>query len=111
LGFPTVNIKPENEIVPKFGVYVTYFYVAGRRYRSVTNIGVRPTFAESEQTPEPTIETYVFDLDRDLYGERVRLDFCFRLRDERKFPSPAALIEQIRRDVVHTDRYFDFVES
>jgi len=72
--------------------------VAGRRWPSVTNIGFRPTF--EEDTPRPIIEAHVLDFDRDLYDQEVRLVFIERLRDERRFDGPQALLEQIARDIV-----------
>lgn len=108
LGFPTANLKPENEIVPRFGVYVTYFIVDGQRYRSVTNIGVRPTFDEDARAP--TIETYILDFTGDLYARKADIKFCFRLRDEKRFASKEELAAQINRDIAHARRYFDFLE-
>ncbi len=104
IGFPTANIAPENEIIPCFGVYVTLVDINGRRYQSVTNIGLRPTFAGPGE--QSTIETFVFDFNGPLYGAKVELEFCFRLRDERKFPSVEALVAQIRRDVARAALYF-----
>lgn len=106
MGFPTANIQPENEIVPKFGVYITYLYVDGRRYESVTNIGIRPTFNAGVEDAEPTIETFVFGFQGDLYRRSVRLDFCTRLRDERTFPGKEALVAQIQKDVRLSQSYF-----
>lgn len=110
LGFPTANIESENEIVPKFGVYVTHVLLNGKRYRSVTNIGVRPTFASEQPRHNATIEAYVFDLDETLYGRRVGLDFCLRLRDERKFASKEDLVAQIKKDIALANKYFDRLE-
>jgi riboflavin kinase/FMN adenylyltransferase len=63
----------------------------------VTSIGVRPTFGEGVRT----VETHLLDFTGDLYGQRLRLEVVRRLRDERAFPSIAALVEQIARDVEH----------
>jgi riboflavin kinase/FMN adenylyltransferase len=82
IGFPTANLKPHNRVVPKFGVYATATLVDGTWRRSITNIGVRPTF---ENDAEPSIETYLFDFDGDLYGDVLRVRFLHRIRDERKF--------------------------
>ena len=62
----------------------------------MTNIGTRPTLYEDKKA---TIETFVFDFSANVYGERVRLFFLERLREERKFPSLEALTEQISRDI------------
>lgn len=100
LGFPTANLEVENEILPANGVYATWLRrletSADSRVRcaGVTNIGVRPTF----EPGQVLCETHLLDFDADLYGERIELCFEAQLRGERRFPSPAALAEQISRD-------------
>jgi riboflavin kinase / FMN adenylyltransferase len=98
IGYPTINLAPENDFHPADGVYVTRIDVRSfdRRFGGVTNIGTRPTLYEDKKT---TIETFVFDFSANVYGERVRLFFVDRLREERKFPSVEALTEQITRDI------------
>jgi riboflavin kinase/FMN adenylyltransferase len=105
IGYPTINLAPENELFPEDGVYVTRIEIRsfGRRFDSVTNIGRRPTVYEDFAT---TIETYVLDFNANVYGERVRLFFLERLREERKFPSVMALTEQIGRDIERARDYF-----
>src|SRR4029453_11886706 len=90
IGVPTINLEPENELAPAEGVYVTEIEIRsfGRRFGSVTNIGRRPTLYEDYTT---TIETFVLDFSSDVYGEKVRLFFLDRLREERKFPPIIAL--------------------
>jgi riboflavin kinase / FMN adenylyltransferase len=106
LGFPTINLEPENELQPANGVYVTQIQIrsAGGRLDSVTNIGRRPTVYEDYAT---TIETHVLDFSSNVYGERVRLFFFERLREERKFPSVNELSDQIGKDIESTREYFD----
>jgi riboflavin kinase/FMN adenylyltransferase len=104
LGFPTANICTDNELVPPNGVYATTAVVDGAARPSVTNVGVRPTFGESERS---TIETHVFGLDADLYGRAVRLSFVQRLRDERAFADVDALRAQIAADCRHARELFD----
>jgi riboflavin kinase / FMN adenylyltransferase len=105
IGVPTINLEPENELSPADGVYVTEIEIRsfGRRFSSVTNIGRRPTLYEEYRT---TIETYVLDFSSDVYGDRVRLFFLERLRDECKFPSVIELKAQIQRDIASTREYF-----
>ena len=105
IGVPTINLEPENELAPAEGVYVTEIEIRsfGRRFSSVTNIGRRPTLYEDYTT---TIETFVLDFTADVYGEKVRLFFLERLREERKFPSILDLKEQIQRDIGATRDYF-----
>lgn len=105
IGYPTINLSPENDLVPGDGVYVTRIEISsfGRRFDCVTNIGRRPTVYEDFAT---TIETYVLDFSSDVYGEKVRLFFHERLREERTFSSMMALTEQIGRDIESTREYF-----
>jgi len=110
IGYPTINLEPENELHPADGVYVTQIHIRsfGRRFDCVTNIGRRPTVYEEFDT---TIETFVLDFSANVYGERVRLFFFDRLREERKFPSVTDLSAQIGRDIEETRRYFERARS
>ena len=104
LGFPTANLHPRNRVIPKNGVYVTGTLIDGQWRRSVTNVGVRPTFGADA---EPSVETFVMDWAGDLYGDVVRVRFLHRLRDERKFGSIEELKAQIENDVKRAQSYFD----
>jgi len=104
LGFPTANLHPNNRVIPKNGVYVTGTLIEGQWRRSVTNVGVRPTFGEAT---EPSVETFVMNWDGDLYGDVVRVRFLYRLRDELKFSSVEQLKSQILRDVERANSYFE----
>jgi riboflavin kinase/FMN adenylyltransferase len=103
IGFPTANLKPQNRVIPKFGVYATATLIDGVWKKSITNIGVRPTF---ESDSDPSIETYVFDFDGDLYGDVLRVRFLHRIRDERKFNGIDELKAQIQRDTETARNYF-----
>ncbi|MGH7783118.1 MAG: bifunctional riboflavin kinase/FAD synthetase [Candidatus Binatia bacterium] len=103
IGFPTANLKPHNRVIPRFGVYATSTLVNGKWRRSITNIGVRPTF---ENEAEPSIESYIFDFDRDLYGDVLRVRFLHRIRDERKFNGIDELKAQIEKDSARALNYF-----
>ncbi|MDT5120648.1 MAG: riboflavin kinase / adenylyltransferase [Acidobacteriota bacterium] len=105
IGFPTANLRPENRVIPRGGVYVTATLIEGAWRRSVTNIGTRPTF-ESDAV-QPSVETYVMDWTGDLYGDVVRVRFLHRLRDERKFASIDELKRQIARDRDRASVYFE----
>ena len=95
LGSPTINqIFPENFAVPLFGVYVSKTYVDGKEYKSVTNIGVRPTVNGSALRSE----TYIIDFSGDLYGKRIQVSIEKYLRSERKFSSVEELKSQIQFD-------------
>ncbi|MFZ6016244.1 MAG: bifunctional riboflavin kinase/FAD synthetase [Nitrospirota bacterium] len=95
LGFPTANIMPEHEIIPARGVYAVKVSLRGQHYSGIANIGYRPTFDKDILTTEANI----FDLNEDVYGEKITLYFIHRIRDEKKFPSVDALIQQINLDV------------
>lgn len=101
LGIPTANLSVWQErIIPAVGVYATWGLVDGVRHAAVTNIGVRPTFEN-----EPVfarIETHLLDFDRDLYGQKMQLEFIQYLRREQRFPSIQALLDQIHQDIART---------
>ena len=95
LGYPTANVVPRTEVLPLDGIYASIVQAGGRQRRSVTSVGLNPTFGEGPRT----IESYVFDFDGDLYDQPVKLFFVERVREERKFSSAELLVEQIERDV------------
>jgi riboflavin kinase/FMN adenylyltransferase len=105
IGFPTANLRPENRVIPRRGVYITATLIEGVWRRSVTNIGARPTF-EGEGAPS-SIETYVMNWSGDLYGDVVRVRFLRRLRGEQKFASIEELKRQIARDRDSASSYFE----
>src|SRR5688572_28785785 len=103
IGFPTANLKPHNRLVPKNGVYATATLVDGTWRRSITNVGVRPTF---EDSTEVSIESNIFDFHGDLYGDVLRVRFLHRIRDERKFGGIDELKAQIEKDTRRALNYF-----
>jgi riboflavin kinase/FMN adenylyltransferase len=103
IGFPTANLKTENDLPPPAGVYATTATIDGIVHASITNIGMRPTFADVKA---PVIETHIFDYQGDLYDQRLRLSFVQRLRDERAFPDVDALRAQIEADARSARRLF-----
>ena len=103
IGFPTANLKPHNRVIPRYGVYATATLIDGKWRKSITNIGVRPTF---ESDSEPSIESYIFDFDGDLYGDVLRVRFLYRIRDERKFNGIDELKAQIVKDTRRARNYF-----
>lgn len=105
---PTLNLEPDNELVPHQGVYITRTAMdSGNFVDSITNIGVRPTFDGRSQT----IETFVLQSQVPAEIRRVRLQFLKRVRDERKFDSPELLRKQIRRDVEVALRFFRVLQA
>jgi riboflavin kinase/FMN adenylyltransferase len=95
IGFPTANLACETECLPPDGVYASRVLLDDGAYPAITNIGMRPTFAESQRS----IEAHIFDFDRDLYGQKIRLELIERVRPEQKFPSAEALGRQIALDI------------
>jgi len=102
--FPTLNLKPEQELVPARGVYVTRTLLEGetKSRRSVTNIGVRPTF----NGVSLSVETHLLDFSGDVGAKRMEVRFWKRLREEKKFASPEELRAQIARDIASARRFF-----
>ncbi len=102
LNLPTANIQiPAGKLLPAYGIYATRAWVGGQAFAAATSLGVRPTFYNGEP-PAPTIEAYLLDFNRDLYGHPVRLEFVEYLRPEGKFPTIQALMDQIQKDIAQT---------
>jgi riboflavin kinase / FMN adenylyltransferase len=98
INIPTANIDyPVEKLIPANGIYATWAWVGGERYAAATNIGINPTFTPDKTAP--TVEAHLLDFDHDLYSQEVKLEFAARLRDEMKFPSVEALLEQIHADI------------
>ena len=101
LGFPTANIEVGPDmVVPGNGIYATLAFVDGERHMAATSIGTRPTFDGKGRT----IEAFLLGFDSNLYNRELRLEFVQRLRDELKFDSVDALLEQMELDVEQTRR-------
>ena len=102
--FPTLNLKAEQELLPARGVYVTRTLLAGesKSRRSVTNIGMRPTFNGAALS----VETHLLDFSGEVAAKEMELRFWKRLREEKKFASPEALRAQIARDIASARRFF-----
>lgn len=98
INFPTANLNMEEKYaLPEIpGVYITKTKVAGRVYKSITNIGYNPTVSEAKD--RKTIETHILDFDEDIYGEEIEVFFYEFLRKERKFESFNHLKEQLKKD-------------
>jgi riboflavin kinase / FMN adenylyltransferase len=105
LGFPTANLIPDEALVcPGHGIYAARTRVdrqtaAREGACAAVSIGVRPTFGTGRAL---LVEAYLLDFEGDLYGRTLRIDFLARLRGERRFETPEALVEQMRRDVDRT---------
>jgi riboflavin kinase / FMN adenylyltransferase len=100
--FPTLNIAPEQELLPKLGVYATESIVDGKLYSSVTNVGTRPTFNGAGVT----VESHLFGFSENLAGGTMEVRFHERIRDEQKFSGPDTLRAQIARDIETARKFF-----
>jgi len=107
IGFPTANIDPHHEILPPAGVYSVNVLpdIPGRSrpLNGLCYIGRRPTLGKGS---ERRIEVYIFDCARDLYGHNLSINFLRMMRRDRKFPSVAALKEQIAKDAEKAKSFF-----
>jgi phosphoribosyl 1,2-cyclic phosphate phosphodiesterase len=103
--FPTLNLLPEQELLPGGGVYITRAYFEGlsRSVRSVTNVGMRPTFNGQSLT----VETHLLDASPEKTPARMQVQFWKRLRQEKKFGGPEELRNQIANDISQARRFFN----
>ncbi len=93
---PTLNVDvPKDKLLPLFGVYATTATIDGKVYRSITNIGLKPTVGSER----PTVETYLLDTKGDFYGEVAKLELVDFIRTEQKFLSLEALGKTIKKDI------------
>jgi riboflavin kinase/FMN adenylyltransferase len=95
LGIPTANINLQDELAPDNGVYVVTVEWREKKYLGVANIGYSPTFDDHVFT----VEVHILDFNNDLVGEKIRVNFVDRIRNEMKFPDLTALSDQIRKDI------------
>lgn len=95
LGIPTANVNLQDELCPKSGIYAVTVDWQQKTYKGVANIGYSPTFEDHQFT----VEVHILDFDHIIYGERIRVNFVERIRDEVRFDSIDALKAQIHRDI------------
>jgi riboflavin kinase/FMN adenylyltransferase len=98
LGFPTANIILNDELCPKNGVYAVTVECLNNVFNGVANIGYSPTFGNGQFT----VEVHILDFNQNIYGQKIRVNFIERIRDERKFPGISELAEQIKKDIEKT---------
>ncbi len=94
IGFPTANIRAD-KLLPTYGVYATVVKIKDKLYRSVTNVGIKPTVKEDDSV---NIETFILDFEKDIYGKDIRVFFVEFIRPERTFENIEALKAQIDKD-------------
>ena len=103
LSFPTANIFPkEGKLTPKEGVYYTRVMALGEEYDAMTNIGRNPSI--SAENPL-TIESHLLDFDRDIYGEKIRVSFVRRIREQKQFPNLEDLKAQLKADLLTVEQF------
>ena len=96
LGFPTANLDIEPaQAIPADGIYATWAYIDAQPHQSVTHIGKRPTFGETERT----LEVHILDYNGELYRCKLKIEIIERLRSEQKFDTAEKLTKQIIKDV------------
>ena len=102
--FPTLNLRPEQELLPAKGVYITRTVLEGEpsSHRSVTNVGMRPTFNGTGLT----VETHLLDYSGNFAPKRIEVRFWKKLREEKKFGGPEELKAQIAKDIARANEFF-----
>ncbi len=97
LGYPTANLRLVDErlLIPSYGVYIVEVIMQGEKFVGLASVGIRPTFEEEGSV---TVEVWIADFDRDIYGKRIRVSFIHRIREEMKFDSADQLIVQMDHD-------------
>ena len=109
MNFPTANLAPDDphKLIPANGIYAGRFWVRGRWHDAAISIGVRPTFRETKRI----IEAFILRFNESIYGEKVKVQLLRRLREERRFPTVDALVEQMRRDVEEVREILNQVQN
>ena len=98
IGFPTANINPHHEVIPPAGIYAVKIILLGKTYYGICYIGRRPTIYAKNKTIR--IEVYIFDFNKDIYGEFLEIQFVKLIRPDRKFACLKELAKQIQKDII-----------
>ena len=98
IGIPTMNLIPSGtKLLPPCGVYASKTLIDGVWHAGVTNIGYKPTVGEEDYIG---VETFVFDFDKDLYGEILEVELIYYIRPEMKFGSVEELVSKMQEDII-----------
>jgi riboflavin kinase/FMN adenylyltransferase len=101
INIPTANIDyPEEKVIPANGIYACWAWLGSEKLPAAVNMGINPTFTPDKETSN--VEAHILDFDRELYGQELKLEFVEHLREELKFDSVEALVEQIHGDIAQT---------
>jgi riboflavin kinase/FMN adenylyltransferase len=110
LGFPTANINPHHDLIPPRGIYAVKVLFKGRTFFGACYIGTRPTLARlkthDSRHKTISIEVYIFNLNKNLYGKYLEIQFVKKIRQDRKFVSFPALAVQIEKDIKSIKKLF-----
>ena len=102
IGIPTVNIlPPDMKLLPPCGVYASKIIVDDKYFNGVSNIGFKPTVGEEEHIG---IESYIFDMDKDLYGKTIEVELISFIRPEIKFANLEELSVRMKEDILIAKR-------
>ena len=97
VGKPTANLKADKDVqIPPSGVYAAIGIIEGKRYKAVTNVGTRPSVDNDNRV---TIETFFLELNEDLYGKEIILEFLGFIRETKKFENLEQVSVQIQKDI------------
>ncbi|MCQ9207861.1 MAG: bifunctional riboflavin kinase/FAD synthetase [Omnitrophica bacterium] len=97
LGYPTANVESTQELIPACGVYAVKVKLNNKVLSGMLNIGFRPTFGPKKK-PHCVIEVHVFNFRNKIYGQQLEVFFIQRIRSEKKFAAPGALLVQLKKD-------------
>ena len=110
IGFPTANLDvSESNLQLSRGAYGVKAQYENTEYLGLMSVGVRPTFHREETTYQ--YEVHLFDFDKEIYGEELKVDVCFYIREETAFSSVDQLVQQIERDKTYALRRFHLTET
>jgi riboflavin kinase/FMN adenylyltransferase len=103
LGFPTANIRLEEGVTLKHGIYAVHAYCGGKKLQGAAYLGTRPTF----DAGLPLLETFLFDFDANLYGKTLEIEFIAFVREDAKFRSAESLSTQMAADCAKAKAILD----
>ena len=95
IGFPTANLDIKKEQILPRGVFAVLVYLGAKKYKGICNIGLKPTVTINGL---PTVEVFIFDFNKNIYGQIVRVEFVQKIRDEKRFNGLGELTKQINED-------------
>ena len=101
INFPTANMIPDQHILPKRGVYCVEVLLEGKKYKGVSNFGLRPTVDGSKLL----LETHMFNFSEEIYGKELTVEFLTFIRSEQKFNNFEELTKQINKDINKAKEY------